>query len=47
MVPDGIIFRVSTVGLPDEAAFATQREFVQDLFDSLSSASRKRLAGLP
>lgn len=46
-VPDGIIFRVSTVGLPDEIAFATQREFVQDLFDSLSSASRKRLAGLP
>lgn len=47
MVPEGIIFRVSTVGSPDEIAFATQREFVQDLFDSLSSASRKRLAGLP
>jgi EpsI family protein len=46
-VPDGIIFRVSTVGLPDEMAFATQQEFVQDLFDSLPSASRKRLSGLP
>ena len=46
-IPDGIIFRVSTTGLPDEVAFATQREFVQDLFDSLPSASRKRLAGLP
>jgi EpsI family protein len=45
-VPDGIIFRVSTVGLPDAVAFDTQREFVQDLFDSLSSASRKRLSGL-
>lgn len=46
-IPDGIIFRVSTTGLPDDVAFATQREFVQDLFDSLPSASRKRLAGLP
>jgi EpsI family protein len=46
-IPDGLIFRVSTVGLQDEVAFATQREFVQDLFDALSSESRKRLAGLP
>jgi EpsI family protein len=45
-IPDGIIFRVSTVGLPDDVAFATQKEFVQDLFDVLSSTSRKRLAGL-
>lgn len=45
-IPDGLIFRVSTVGLPDDVAFATQREFVQDLFDALSSESRKRLAGL-
>lgn len=46
-IPDGIIFRVSTVGLSDEAAFSTQKEFVQDLFNALSGASRKRLAGLP
>lgn len=46
-VPDGIIFRVSTVGESDEMAFATQREFVQDLFDVLSSPSRRRLSGLP
>ncbi len=45
--PDGLIFRVSTVGLQDEIAFSTQREFVQDLVDALSSESRKRLAGLP
>lgn len=46
MIPDGIIFRVSTVGLPDDAAFTTQQEFVQELFDRLSSQDRKRLAGL-
>jgi hypothetical protein len=46
MIPDGIIFRVSTVGLPDDMAFATQQEFVQDLFDTLSSKDRKRLAAL-
>ena len=46
MIPDGIIFRISTVGLPDDMAFATQQEFVQDLFDTLSSKDRKRLAAL-
>lgn len=46
-VPDGLIFRVSTVGLPDDLAFATQKEFVQDLMSAMSSESRKRLAGLP
>lgn len=45
-VPDGLIFRVSTVGLTDEAAFAVQKEFVQDLMNALSSENRKRLAGL-
>ena len=46
VIPDGIIFRVSTVGVPDDQAFALQQEFVQDLFDALSSESRKRLSGL-
>lgn len=46
-VPDGLIFRVSTVGIPDDVAFATQKEFVQDLMNVLSSENRKRLAGLP
>jgi EpsI family protein len=46
IIPDGIIFRVSTVGLPDDMAFATQQEFVQELFDMLSSQDRQRLAAL-
>ncbi|HEX8989833.1 MAG TPA: EpsI family protein [Rhodocyclaceae bacterium] len=46
IVPDGLIFRVSTVGLPDDESFATQQEFVQSLLDAMSGASRKRLAGL-
>lgn len=45
-IPDGIIFRVSSVDKDDAAAFAAQAAFVQDLFDALSSRDRKRLAGL-
>lgn len=45
-VPDGMIFRVSSVGVPDEQAFANQQEFVKNLMDALPSHGRKRLAGL-
>nr|WP_298166937.1 exosortase-associated protein EpsI, B-type [uncultured Pseudomonas sp.] len=45
-VPDGMIFRVSSVGVPDEQAFANQQEFVKNLMDALPDAGRKRLAGL-
>jgi EpsI family protein len=45
-VPDGMIFRVSSVGVPDDEAFANQQEFVKSLMDALSSDGRKRLAGL-
>jgi EpsI family protein len=45
-VPDGMIFRVSSVGFPDEQAFANQQEFVKDLISALPSDGRKRLAGL-
>lgn len=45
-VPDGLIFRVSSVGLPDDVAFAAQQAFVQTLLDSLSATDRKRLSGI-
>jgi len=45
-VPDGMIFRVSSVGVPDEEAFAIQQEFVKGLLDALPNDGRKRLAGL-
>jgi EpsI family protein len=45
-VPDGMIFRVSSVGVPDDQAFANQQEFVKNLMDALPSDGRKRLAGL-
>jgi EpsI family protein len=45
-VPDGMIFRVSSVGVGDEQAFANQQEFVKNLMDALPSDGRKRLAGL-
>lgn len=45
-IPDGIIFRVSSVGSDDAVAFSAQQVFVQDLFDAVSSHDRKRLASL-
>ncbi len=45
-IPDGIIFRVSSLGSDDAAAFSAQQVFVQDLFDALPSQNRQRLAGL-
>lgn len=45
-VPDGIVFRVSSVGIPDNAAFSTQQEFVQSLLDALPPDGRKRLTGI-
>ena len=45
-VPDGMIFRVSSVGVADEQAFVNQQEFVKNLMDALPSDGRKRLAGL-
>lgn len=45
-IPDGMIFRVSSVGVADEEAFANQQMFVKSLMDVLSNDARKRLAGL-
>ena len=45
-VPDGMIFRVSSVGVPDDQAFANQQEFVKNLMDVLPDDGRRRLAGL-
>lgn len=44
-VPDGMIVRVSSIGLADDEAFVLQQEFVETLLGSLSAEGRKKLAG--
>jgi EpsI family protein len=43
-IPDGMIFRVSSIGNV-ESAYAIQEEFIRDLLKSLPTASRKHLIG--
>ena len=45
-IPDGMLFRVSSID-PDEArAYRMQDDFVRQLLDSVPPPARKRLAGL-
>lgn len=46
MVPDGMIIRFSSVGMPDEAAFKVQEEFATHLLQALPGAERRRLSGI-
>jgi len=45
VVPDGLLFRVSTIGMPADAAFAAQDDFVRDLLRVLPADSRRLLIG--
>ena len=45
-IPDGLLFRVSSID-PDQArAYQTQDQFINQLLNTVSSAERQRLAGL-
>lgn len=46
IIPDGILFRVSTIGGDEQAAFALQDSFVVDLLKAVAKEYRGRLAGL-
>ena len=46
-VPDGALFRVSTIGSDQSSAFETQERFVQDLLNAVPASVRLRLAGAP
>lgn len=45
LVPDGALIRVSTIGLPEQAAFAVQSDFIRDLIGSAGTAERTFLVG--
>ena len=45
VLPDGMLVRVSSISSDGPGAFASQREFVEQLLASLSQQGRTRLAG--
>lgn len=46
-IPDGILFRVSSIDSKVDEAYSLHEEFINTLISSLSGESRHRLAGLP
>lgn len=45
IIPDGALIRVSTVGLPQEASFHLQDQFIRDLLDALPIKDRMFFTG--
>jgi EpsI family protein len=45
-IPDGLLFRVSSIDADSERAFSIQQKFVADLMSAVPDASRKQLSGL-
>lgn len=45
-IPDGLLFRVSSINPDTTAAFSLQESFVRDLLNSLEPTLRKRISGL-
>jgi len=46
-IPDGALIRVSTVGVSEEAAFALEAKFIEDLMNAVDPAARNFLVGDP
>jgi len=46
-IPDGLLFRVSSIGRDSAAQFALQDRYVVELLASLNTSSRQYLAGQP
>jgi EpsI family protein len=45
-IPDGLLFRVSSIDSNTQRGFAIQQQFASDLLASVPPATRKRLSGL-
>jgi EpsI family protein len=46
LIPDGLIFRVSSIDNSPQKGYADQQQFAQELLAAMSSSTRLRLAGL-
>jgi hypothetical protein len=45
LIPDGALMRVSTIGLPKEASYQLQDEFIHDLLAAIAPQDRKFFTG--
>ena len=45
-IPDGLLFRISSIDGDADRAFATQQKFVADMMAAVPAAARKQLSGL-
>ena len=46
IIPDGLLFRVSSVDGDSSRAFSIQKDFILDILDSMDPSTRSRFAGL-
>ena len=47
LIPDGALFRVSTVGVPPEQSFGIEDQFIRDLIGAVDPALRSFIVGEP
>lgn len=47
IIPDGLIFRISSISDNPNAAFLVQEKFLHDLFENINRSDAARLAGIP
>jgi len=45
LIPDGALFRVSTVGVPEEVSYRLQDQFIRDLIEALAPQDRRFFVG--
>jgi EpsI family protein len=45
-IPDGLLFRVSSISADEQAGYALQQDFVRDLVAAMSPRDRLKMAGL-
>jgi EpsI family protein len=45
LIPDGALFRVSTQGMPEEASYRLQDQFIRDLIAAIAPESQKFFVG--
>lgn len=46
-IPDGLLFRISSIQADDTKAYQVQDAFTRDLLKALSSSDRQRIVGIP
>lgn len=46
-IPDGLLFRISSIQADDTKAYLTQDAFTRDLLEAMSSENRRRIIGNP